>query len=141
MYDQYIHMCMHVPSPQIALVKWTESVGLTLIDRDLSSMTTEGPGGERDIYHILQLFPFTSERKRMGVILRVRPGEMFNTSGELHSLPIASFVIYTCMCSVYCAHMHVCMLYMNESWGVNTKYNIMWTLSYVLYAYKPRATL
>ena len=41
--------------------------------------------------------------------------------------------------SLLCSY--VCMLYMNESWGVNTKYNIMWTLSYVLYAYKPRATL
>ena len=48
-------------------------MGLTLVDRDLSSMTTEGPGGERDHYSILQLFPFTSERKRMGIIVRVRP--------------------------------------------------------------------
>lgn len=61
----------HPHPPQIALVKWTESVGLTLIDRDLVSMTTEGPGGERNHYEILQLFPFTSERKRMGIILRV----------------------------------------------------------------------
>ena len=43
------------------------------MDRDLSSMTTEGPGGERYHYSILQLFPFTSERKRMGIIVRVRP--------------------------------------------------------------------
>ena len=57
---------------QIALVKWTESVGLTLVERDLVSMTTEGPGGERDQYEILQLFPFTSEKKRMGIIVRVR---------------------------------------------------------------------
>ena len=46
-------------------------MGLTLIDRDLVSMTTEGPGGEQNHYDILQLFPFTSERKRMGIIVRV----------------------------------------------------------------------
>ena len=67
-------------SPQIALVKWTESVGLTLVDRDLVSMTTEGPAGERDQYEILQLFPFTSERKRMGIILRVSTTAAFSHS-------------------------------------------------------------
>ena len=77
LYCIYVHMYINMYVrvflyPQIALVKWTESVGLSLIDRDLSSMTTEGPGGERDQYEILQLFPFTSERKRMGIIVRVR---------------------------------------------------------------------
>ena len=56
---------------QIALVKWTESIGLTLVERDLVSMTIEGPGGDGNRYEILQLFPFTSERKRMGIIVRV----------------------------------------------------------------------
>ena len=64
----YMYMYIHL---QIALVKWTESVGLTLVDRGLVSMTTEGPGGEQSHYEILQLFPFTSERKRMGIVVRV----------------------------------------------------------------------
>ena len=56
---------------QIALVKWTESVGICLIERDLTTMTISGPSGQTMNYDVLQLFPFTSERKRMGIILRV----------------------------------------------------------------------
>ena len=71
MRDTHTHTHTHTHT-QIALVKWTESVGLTLIERDLVSMTTEGPGGKRNQYEILQLFPFTSERKRMGIVVKVR---------------------------------------------------------------------
>ncbi|XP_052868302.1 probable phospholipid-transporting ATPase IIB isoform X1 [Anopheles cruzii] len=117
---------------EIALVKWTESVGLALIQRDLNLMTLqirdatreherEGPclnesgsinttvtclsvNSKTDLnspssagsvtslnsmlgpsgaspgamkYHILQTFPFTSENKRMGIIVReVNTGEI-----------------------------------------------------------------
>jgi phospholipid-translocating ATPase len=56
---------------EIALVSWTESVGLTLIKRDLNTMYLRG--GPDDLlmeYDILQVFPFTSETKRMGIIIR-----------------------------------------------------------------------
>lgn len=57
---------------QVALVQWTESVGLTLVHRDLSSMTLRTPvTGATVKYEILQTFPFTSETKRMGIIVRV----------------------------------------------------------------------
>jgi len=57
---------------QVALVKWTESVGLTLIHRDLTSMTLRTPvTGATVKYGILQTFPFTSETKRMGIIVKV----------------------------------------------------------------------
>ena len=82
-------------SPQIALVKWTESVGLTLVDRDLVSMTTEGPAGERDRYEILQLFPFTSERKRMGIILRVSTTAAFSHSYIRRPLCVFTSSLYT----------------------------------------------
>ncbi|XP_021564868.1 probable phospholipid-transporting ATPase IIB [Carlito syrichta] len=55
----------------VALVQWTESVGLTLVSRDLTSMQLKTPGGQILTFHILQMFPFTSESKRMGVIVRV----------------------------------------------------------------------
>ncbi|XP_058057124.1 probable phospholipid-transporting ATPase IIB [Anopheles bellator] len=117
---------------EIALVKWTESVGLALIQRDLNLMTLQirdatreheregaclnesgsinttvtclsvnsktdlnspssagsvtslnsmlGPSGAPPgvmKYHILQTFPFTSENKRMGIIVReVNTGEI-----------------------------------------------------------------
>jgi len=53
-------------------VKWTESVGLTLLKRDLSSMTLRTPDFRLMPFTILQMFPFTSETKRMGIVVRVR---------------------------------------------------------------------
>lgn len=53
-------------------MQWTESVGLTLVHRDLGSMTLKTPvTGATVKYEILQTFPFTSETKRMGIIVRV----------------------------------------------------------------------
>ena len=56
---------------EIALVSWTENIGLTLIKRDLTNMVLRGPDNSLLEYEILQVFPFTSETKRMGIILRV----------------------------------------------------------------------
>ncbi|KAL0962598.1 hypothetical protein UPYG_G00342300 [Umbra pygmaea] len=55
---------------EVALVRWTESVGLTLVNRDLTSLQLKTPAGQILTYYILQIFPFTSESKRMGVIVR-----------------------------------------------------------------------
>ncbi|KAL7044217.1 hypothetical protein ACKWTF_001834 [Chironomus riparius] len=83
---------------EIALVKWTEDVGLALVERDLSSITLQLTGivkssssdnasiltATTDLssishsmshekllkYKILQIFPFTSESKRMGIIVQ-----------------------------------------------------------------------
>lgn len=57
---------------KVALVKWTESVGVTLTERDLNSMIIKAPNGQSLHYKVLQIFPFTSERKRMGIIVQVR---------------------------------------------------------------------
>uniref|UniRef100_A0A914Y6V3 Phospholipid-transporting ATPase n=1 Tax=Panagrolaimus superbus TaxID=310955 RepID=A0A914Y6V3_9BILA len=56
---------------EIALVEWTQEVGITLISRDFDSMSLKF--NNQDIiqdYRILHLFPFTSERKRMGIIVQ-----------------------------------------------------------------------
>uniref|UniRef100_A0A8C3CIJ4 Phospholipid-transporting ATPase n=1 Tax=Cairina moschata TaxID=8855 RepID=A0A8C3CIJ4_CAIMO len=55
---------------EVALVQWTESVGLTLVGRDQSSMQLRTPGGHILNFTILQIFPFTYESKRMGIIVR-----------------------------------------------------------------------
>ncbi|PNF40229.1 putative phospholipid-transporting ATPase IIB [Cryptotermes secundus] len=55
---------------EVALVKWTEEVGLALVRRDLSSMHLRTPAGMTHSYTIMQVFPFTSETKRMGIILK-----------------------------------------------------------------------
>lgn len=51
-------------------MKWTESVGLTLSARDRSSISLTTAAGQSLSYEILEVFPFTSESKRMGIIIR-----------------------------------------------------------------------
>lgn len=55
---------------EIALVAWTESVGLAVIKRDLNKILLRVPDDTFREYEILQIFPFTSETKRMGIIVR-----------------------------------------------------------------------
>ncbi|ORX34913.1 protein transporter [Kockovaella imperatae] len=57
---------------EVAIVQWTESVGMTLISRDRTSMTLRPPNGDPLTFDILAIFPFTSESKRMGIIIRER---------------------------------------------------------------------
>ena len=45
-------------------------MGLTLVERTLSSMKLKTPMGEIISYSVLQIFPFTSETKRMGIIVK-----------------------------------------------------------------------
>ena len=55
---------------EVALVQWTEKVGLALVHRDLTSMKLRNPFGQIISYDILQLFPFSSDTKRMGIIVK-----------------------------------------------------------------------
>ncbi|KAI0016210.1 phospholipid-translocating P-type ATPase [Xylariomycetidae sp. FL0641] len=57
---------------EIAIVRWTESVGLRLASRDRKSMTLESTETGKLVVqvHILDIFPFTSDGKRMGVIVQ-----------------------------------------------------------------------
>lgn len=56
---------------EVALVQWTQDVGLSLNYRDLSSMKLTAVDDRHLNYSILQVFPFTSETKRMGIIVKV----------------------------------------------------------------------
>eukprot|EP01022_Parablepharisma_sp_SALTPOND_P018381 TRINITY_DN29_c0_g1_i1.p2 TRINITY_DN29_c0_g1~~TRINITY_DN29_c0_g1_i1.p2 ORF type:complete len:556 (+),score=58.61 TRINITY_DN29_c0_g1_i1:2501-4168(+) len=55
---------------EVALVKFTEIMDYALVDRDQTSITVKNPLGEREKFEILIDFPFTSESKRMGIVLR-----------------------------------------------------------------------
>ncbi|XP_033124731.1 probable phospholipid-transporting ATPase IIB isoform X2 [Anneissia japonica] len=69
--DQNVNVVYQAASPdEVALVSWTESVGVALVKRDLTTMQLRTPQGELMLYTILQIFPFTSESKRMGIIVR-----------------------------------------------------------------------
>jgi len=55
---------------EVAIVKWTESVGVTLTFRDRTRMELRTPSGSTLAYDVLEIFPFTSESKRMGIVVR-----------------------------------------------------------------------
>ena len=61
---------------EIAIVRWTESVGLRLMHRDRHSITLQSVDSSRVVVkvRILDILPFTSEGKRMGVILQFQQG-------------------------------------------------------------------
>lgn len=68
---------------EVAIVKWTELVGMTLISRDRESIKIAvGADFRKPVlileYEILHNFPFTSETKRMGIVLRDKAtGEVY----------------------------------------------------------------
>ncbi|MCJ1434043.1 putative aminophospholipid-translocase [Xylographa pallens] len=61
---------------EIAIVRWTESVGLRVIHRDRHSIALQSVDSSRIAVRvrILDVFPFTSEGKRMGIIVQFLHG-------------------------------------------------------------------
>ena len=57
---------------EVALVKLAESLGFRLETRDQRSMKVMNIAGQEENYEILENFPFTSESKRMGILVRHR---------------------------------------------------------------------
>lgn len=56
---------------EVAIVRWTESIGLTLVYRDRTSLTLRAAcNGQLYRFRILEIFPFSSESKRMGIVIR-----------------------------------------------------------------------
>ncbi|WVQ93981.1 hypothetical protein IAU59_001059 [Kwoniella sp. CBS 9459] len=60
---------------EVAIVQWTESVGLRLTHRDRTSMVVCSNAGQEYTFDILAVFPFTSESKRMGIVVRDRSAD------------------------------------------------------------------
>ena len=54
----------------MALVKFAESLGMKLEIREEDYIELQYPQGQREGWEILQNFPFSSETKRMGIILK-----------------------------------------------------------------------
>lgn len=55
---------------------------MTLISRDLQEMTLRLPDNRMRNYTILHMFPFTSETKRMGIIVKVHFPVKFSHSNS-----------------------------------------------------------
>lgn len=54
---------------EVALVRFAEDVGYKLLSRDQSSIKIE-VDGKVQVYEVLNNFPFSSETKRMGIIIK-----------------------------------------------------------------------
>lgn len=72
---------------EIAIVQWTANVGLRLAHRDRKSISLQFVTDERVVVkvEILNVFPFTSDSKRMGIIVRFisDPHANKNDAGEI----------------------------------------------------------
>ncbi|KAH3955370.1 P-type phospholipid transporter [Parastagonospora nodorum] len=69
---------------EVAIVRWTEAVGLKLLSRDRESMTLQSCDSGDTIVkvRILNVFPFTSEGKRMGIVVKFYQGSPDSPSDE-----------------------------------------------------------
>ena len=72
---------------EIAIVRWTESVGLRVIHRDRKSIALQSVNSGRVCVRvrILEVFPFTSEGKRMGIIIQFLTGSESPTSSTIEA--------------------------------------------------------
>ncbi|KAI1139069.1 phospholipid-translocating P-type ATPase [Hypoxylon sp. FL0543] len=74
---------------EIAIVRWTEYVGLRLAYRDRKKMVLESTEAGKIVVQvqILDIFPFTSDGKRMGIIVqfheRLKPSPPGQDNGEI----------------------------------------------------------
>lgn len=65
------HRSLQASSPdELALVQFAESLQYLLVQRSDSEMKIQNPNNQAETYQILVCFPFSSETKRMGIIVR-----------------------------------------------------------------------
>lgn len=57
---------------EIALVKFADSHGMKLLERDQNLIQIQNTMGQSETYEVLANFPFSSETKRMGIVLKNR---------------------------------------------------------------------
>ena len=55
---------------EVALVKFAESLDMRLIERDQNTIVIENAAKQMENYEILANFPFSSDTKRMGIIIK-----------------------------------------------------------------------
>ncbi|RPB03952.1 phospholipid-translocating P-type ATPase [Choiromyces venosus 120613-1] len=70
---------------EIAIVRWTESVGLRLSHRDRKGIKLQSVDTGEVVVRvkILEVFPFTSEGKRMGIVVQFMTGEKSEEEQDL----------------------------------------------------------
>ena len=55
---------------EVSLVKYAEELGIELMERRVNDLILRNAAGETEEYEILQMFPFSSATKRMGIIIQ-----------------------------------------------------------------------
>ena len=55
---------------EVALVKFAESLDMRLVERDQNTITIENAAKSPEHYEILANFPFSSDTKRMGIVIK-----------------------------------------------------------------------
>lgn len=55
---------------EVALVKFAESLDMRLYERDQKEIQIKNSAGDLEKYEILANFPFSSDTKRMGIVMR-----------------------------------------------------------------------
>ena len=55
---------------EVALVKFADTLGMKLMDRDQQKIVIANTNGVMEQYEVLANFPFSSETKRMGIVLK-----------------------------------------------------------------------
>ena len=55
---------------EIALVRFADSLSMNLIERDQNQIVIKNTTGTHETYDVLANFPFSSETKRMGIVLK-----------------------------------------------------------------------
>jgi phospholipid-translocating ATPase len=55
---------------EVALVKFAESLDMRLMERDQHRIIIENAAKDTEVYEILANFPFSSDTKRMGIVMR-----------------------------------------------------------------------
>lgn len=80
---------------EVALVQFCATLGVHLIERSLTSMAFLDPSGVRHDLSIVKTFPFTSERKCMGIIVKEEvTGGNHNHSGGDTEISTSSYTYY-----------------------------------------------
>ncbi|KAM3721652.1 putative phospholipid-transporting ATPase tat-5 [Dirofilaria immitis] len=90
---------------EIALVRWTEQVGVRLAQRDLTSMQLQLSNNQTKSFQILHLFPFTSETKRMGIIVKDETSDEISLLMKGADTVLAGMVQYNDWLEEECSNM------------------------------------
>lgn len=86
-------------------MRWTESVGLTLSARDRTSMSLRTTSNQILTFDILEVFPFTSESKRMGIVIRDRQTKEITFYQKGADVVMAKIVAYNDWLEEECGNM------------------------------------